>query len=112
MLNVKSSWNDPKSEWTEMAIAKYIFESFEKLESCVIKGFKVDGDNLTPRGEIVIKEIEALDKFHNFAVQKRGMYRKRYKPPDTIGDSLSHKTFKYQKTILESVIRYQIWRIQ
>ena len=93
-------------------IAKKIFEDFELNQSCTIKGFVDNDGDLEAKGKLVCDEIRRLDKQLNIKPYGTGMRRRRVVPENTIGDWIAHKTFKYQKTVLDSVIRYMIWRIQ
>lgn len=93
--------------------ARKIFEDFAIHQSCTVKGLEWNGEQrVICKGEEVIKEIERLDRKYNMQKQGKKLVRKRKRLPNTIGDFVAHKTFKYQKVTVDNDIRYQIWRIQ
>lgn len=102
-------------DWKESA--RKIFYTFDCGMNCGIEGFVImPDDELKPKGELVLEEIERLDKVENFKFngtsKGNGLRRKRIKPENTIGDYLRNKTFKWEKRILDNKVKYTIWRIQ
>lgn len=94
--------------------ARKIFYKFELNQSCTILGW-VD-DEVQPKGELVLDEIKRLDKAENFVGRASGgkMIRKRKIEPDSIGDYVAGKIFKWKKVVITdtSELKYTIWRKQ
>lgn len=104
---------------TVFIIAKKIFEKFTIMQSCAIDGFvEMPDESIEHKGKMVLEELERLDKVHNFgnntgARFKNGIRRKRHRPDNVVGDSIAHKSFKWEMRILDNhKPRYTIWRIQ
>lgn len=96
-------------------IANKLYFKFELGQSCSICGFMMEeGDEPVPKGEVVIRELERMDKFYNMQSKARdGKWRRRrVKPVDTIGDYNAQKQWRFKKTITDNKIKYDIWRTQ
>lgn len=96
---------------TAMEIARKIYESFDVLASCNIYGMVLNDKErvLFPKGEAVLKHIEDLYGLDFlYANGKRKYVFKK----DTIGGPIAHKVFSWEKRIVDSEVRYTIWRIQ
>lgn len=94
-------------------VARKIYENFDVGESCVITGFIIQlGDSVT-RGELILKEIERMDMDENIRFisgakkQRKYVYKK-----GSIGGPISQKIFTFEKRIVDSEVRYTIWRFQ
>lgn len=107
-----------KPEDSPKEFARKMFYTYENMMSATIVGFEVDDDTgeLEPKGEIALKWIERFDKLENYTLAGKtagnGMRRRRIKPPNTIGDYLRNKIFRWEKRIVDNKIRYSVWRIQ
>lgn len=96
-------------------IALVIFRDFEVNQSCSIRGFIEYGvDNLMTKGSKVVHELEKLDTLQNMTRVKgtKEWRRKRVKLPNTVGDYVHQKTFKWKQEIRNKEMIYTIWRIQ
>lgn len=85
-------------------IALNIFENLDLNASVTIYGFE-GGE---PKGEVVIREMVALDVAKNC----RGGKRRRVRAENQIGDYVAQKAFKWARRIVDNKIRFDIWRIQ
>lgn len=97
---------------TVQEIAYKIYQSFEIFQSCKVTGFIQDGRRMEAKGELVLKEIDRLDRLDNVRKMGEKMTRKRKKPPNTVGGYVAHKIFQWEKNIVDNEVRYTIWRIQ
>lgn len=93
-------------------VIKKIWEHFEINQSCAIYGFIMHEkeSRLVPKGQVIIEELEKLDRMEHFRGEKerrRFVYRK-----DSIGGPLAHKIFTYEKRVVDNEPRYTIWRYQ
>lgn len=94
-------------------MAKKIFFHFEINQSCTVSGYEeIEGGRLVAKGEQVIAELERLDNKHNMTTEGKVMRRKRAKPIHSIGGYVAHKIWKYRQRIVDSQVKYDIWRIQ
>lgn len=92
-----------------MTMADKIYNSFEVNQSCTVRGFIVDRNDVIPKGRLVLDHIDKMDKFDHLDKQSR---RKRVKPPNSIGDFVAGKIFKWEERIQDRKIIYLIWRMQ
>ena len=93
-----------------MTMADKIYHSFEVNQSCTVKGFVICEDNEPiPKGKMVLDHIEGLDRAENYNSSKR---RKRVKPPNSVGDFVAGKIFKWEERIHDRKIIILIWRMQ
>lgn len=96
---------------TVAEIASKIFNLFEVNQSCKVDGFIEEFGYMEIRGELVMKEIDRLDKEMNY--EPGGKRRKRRpKAENIVGGEWAHKMFRFQKTFPNNTVRYTIWRIQ
>lgn len=90
-------------------IAVKIFEQMDVHQSCSVGGFEsASEDDIRAKGEVVIEELIQLDISKNC----RNGKRRRVRPENQIGDYVAQKAFKYQKRIVDGLVRYDFWRIQ
>ena len=92
-----------------MTMADKIYNSFEVNQSCTVKGFILDEGEPIPKGKMVLDHINLLDRSEHYDKHSR---RKRVKPPNSIGDFVAGKIFKYEERIQDRKIIYLIWRMQ
>lgn len=102
------------AEMTAGEMADAIFYKFEINQSCLIKGFVMDGEQLFPKGDVVLEMLERIDSKQNMMEngQASGMRRKRKKLPDSIGGYVAHKIFRFKKETIDREYRVTIWRVQ
>lgn len=99
-------------------ISKKIFELFEVNQSCSIYGYEIIGNEVYPKGELVVKELIRLDREENVCVSSLGKNSRRRKIlPDSIGGYVAHKIFRFKKFNINDEqtgkqIKYVIWRVQ
>lgn len=106
---------DPvKDEDSIQDIARKIFNDFELNQSCTVRGFIEQDDELIPKGLMVVKELERLDVAKNWytAPGESRKRRKRLKLANTIGGFVAQKIFRYEQKIVNKDMRYSFWRIQ
>lgn len=94
-----------------LTMAEKIYYHFEVNQSCTIKGFIIDEGEPIPKGKMVLEQINNLDRFENYDKSYRPR-RKRVKPPNSIGDFVAGKIFKWEERIHDRKIIYLIWRMQ
>lgn len=92
-----------------MEMAEKIWMHFKVNQNCTVKGFVHDGDDIIPKGELVLKMLEQLDHRENVG---KGNRRKRYKVDNSVGDFLAQKMFIWEKRVRDHQIYYLIWRRQ
>jgi hypothetical protein len=92
-----------------MEMAEKIYYHFEVNQSCTIKGFVFDEGEPIPKGKLVLDHINNLDKTEHYDKRSR---RKRVKLPNSIGDYVAGKIFKWDERIQDRKIIYLIWRVQ
>ena len=92
-----------------ITMAEKIYHHFQLNQSCTIRGIAIVDKDPYPKGKMVLYEIEQLDKKLNY---KNGKRRKRVKPPNSVGDFIAGKIFRYEERIQDKKIVYLIWRKQ
>jgi hypothetical protein len=92
-----------------LTIGDKVYNSFEVNQSCTVKGFILDGEDVIPKGKLVLQHIERLDVAEHYNKQGR---RKRVKPANSIGDYVAGKIFCYEERIKDKKIIFLIWRKQ
>lgn len=94
--------------------ADKIYREFTVGQSCCIGGIDyLESERRTEsRGEMVVKELERLDKLENLRPMGKKMTRKRKKIPNSIGGYVAHKIFRYSHKFVDSDMKYTIWRVQ
>ncbi len=98
---------------TYVEMAQKIFMYFELNQSCAIRGFIVEGDCSTPRGDMVLDVLERLDSSQNtYKEPGRKNRRKRKVLPESIGGWVAQKIFRYKKETTEGEYKVTIWRVQ
>ena len=97
--------------------ANKIFNHFEINQSCNVIGWTYITvlDEYKAKGELVLKELEDMDRKQNFDKSRsdRRVRRRRVKLPNSIGDYVAQKIFRWK--IDKSSInkpKYAIWRVQ
>lgn len=96
-------------------IATIIWKNLNVGESVIVTGFVkyFEEMDMKPRGELVLRELERIDKFENIRYINVNKKQRKYKfLPDAIGGPIAQKIFKWDKHIVDSEIRYTIWRFQ
>lgn len=95
-------------------IAMKIFDDFDINQSCCIRGFVLDGEELIPKGNLVLENLRLIDERENTSKRTHDGRRRRIHkmPKDTIGGYLAHKIFKHKTETREDGIVVSIWRIQ
>jgi hypothetical protein len=94
-------------------VAKKIFKDFDLNQSCTVTGWVQFEDLSTkPKGEMVLKELERLDSVDNIRPAGKRMVRRRKRWPDSIGDYIAGKAFRWKKVIVDNEVKYTIWRTQ
>lgn len=99
---------------TYLTIAFKVFNHFEIGQSCTIRGVtNLGGTHVEATSKLVLKEISDMDIRENIHLARDGRSRRKRKAvPNSIGDYLAHKIFKYEEKIMEGVPVATIWRIQ
>jgi hypothetical protein len=92
-----------------LEMADKIYHKFDVLQSCTIRGWVYDGENAIPKGDLVLKQLEAYDKRYNVNSRNR---RKRVKPENSVGDFVAQKIFRWDVRFHEHKPIYNIWRMQ
>jgi len=90
--------------------ARKIFYQFDVNQSCTIVGW-VD-EEIKPKGQLILDEIARLDKAENFKSQGKKMIRRRKVAPDSIGDYVAGKIFRFKSQIQGNEVKFVIWRMQ
>lgn len=102
------------AEMTAAEIAQTIFFNFDLNQSCLIKGFVMDGEELIPKGDVVLEMMERLDS-KQYEIKNhggKGMRRVRKKLPDSIGGFVAQKIFRFKKETIDREYRVTVWRVQ
>lgn len=93
--------------------ASKIYNDFLINQSCTICGFeRIEEFRLEEKGLLVCNELRRLDSVDNLRPMGKKMTRRRKILPDSIGGYVAHKIFKFKRVIVESEVRYTIWRVQ
>lgn len=111
-LNIQDISDDKKRVLlndTAYDTAYKIYTFFVVNQSCNVRGMVLVDDEPVPKGEIVLKELQALDTFDNVNSLNR---RKRVKPANSIGDYVAQKMFIWEMRIQDKKPIYTIWRKQ
>lgn len=99
---------------TVREIAEKIWEGLDVMASCTVFGFVEDCNRLIPKGEAVLIVLKELDDKEN--IKKIGTTGKRQRifkyRNNSIGGPIAHKIFTWEKRIVDSDVRYTIWRYQ
>lgn len=91
--------------------ANKIFYFFEVNQSCTIFGFqRMQDESMEEKGNVVLEELRKLDRKTNF--QRSGKQRRRKILPNTIGDWIAQKAFRWARVVLDGHPKYTIWRCQ
>lgn len=98
----------PEMDAEEMAYT--IFYGMEVMASCKILGIEQDNGRWKPKGEIVCDLLWKYDRIHN--VKNNSESRIKRKPSNSIGGYLADKIFRFKIDVLETDVKYTIWRIQ
>lgn len=95
-------------------IAKHIYEIFEVGNSCTVKGFMIDGEDVISKGELVLTELTLRDRLENTntPIGDKRPRRKRVQLENSIGGYVAQKIFKYEKRTIDKEYRVTIWRVQ
>lgn len=100
-------------------MAHKIYNDFKVGQSCTIKGFVFYPGDYTeetpiPKGLAVKEQLDFLDREENVYVPPNDLRprRRRVKPPNTIGDFVAQKMFRWEESTRDGVIVYMIWRMQ
>ncbi len=102
-----------KSTDEAIKIATIIFNEFELMQSCSVKGYIMHGDEPVLKGDLVLDYIREMDKKVNFdKVGRDKLRRKRVLLDDCIGGYVKHKIFKFKHEEIEGKPAVTIWRIQ
>lgn len=96
------------------SIAEHIYKKFEIGNSCTIKGFIIQGEDVISKGDLVLEELTLMDKLDNTntPIGDKRPRRKRVQVPDSIGGYVAQKIFKFEKRIIDNTPRVTIWRMQ
>lgn len=94
-------------------IAEKIYKQFVVGQFCTVTGFLQVGTGVEAKGQMVLQSIEQMDIRHNMMIGKdKRPRRKRVKLPNTIGDHVAQKTFRWEKRRDDNELKVTIWRIQ
>lgn len=102
--------------WKETA--KKIYNDMPVGVSCSVQGMieEVSDEgkllSVKSKAELVIAELRRLDRLENLRSMGKKMTRKRVVLPDSIGGYVAHKIFRFSHKIVDSDVRYTIWRVQ
>lgn len=103
---------------TYSEMADIIYTKFELNQSCKVVGYVEDhaSKRLDEKGQLVLNSIKAMDDHEHvvFSSTDGRPRRKRKKLPNTIGDFVASKIFKWERVINEDEggAKFTIWRIQ
>jgi hypothetical protein len=99
--------------------ALVIYHDFALHQSTTVKGFEILKGDIFQKGELVISEMEAIDRRTNVTrvsrIGKNGephMSRKTRVKENVIGKFINQKAFKYKWDTRDGKKILSIWRVQ
>ena len=104
----------------KQAADKIWSDGFVVDQSCSIFGIEFYKGDAWGKGELVVKELERLDKDKNVMIGASGKkMRKRKFIPGSIGGYIAHKIFRYKEHriidptgVKGNTVKMNIWRAQ
>jgi hypothetical protein len=93
-------------------IARKIFYKFDTGQSCMVKGFVTDREELIPKGDIVLDILRKIDSKENMWKEGNRKRRKRKVLSDSIGGYVAQKIFRFKKETVDREYKVTIWRVQ
>lgn len=93
-------------------IANKIYFHAEVLQSFTVKGLSISGEEVKPKGRIVLDEIQRIFDIETRKWEGHQFRRRRRTIRDSIGGYVAEKIFRWKIETIDSTIRYHIWRIQ